>query len=57
MIMFLVTITMGNEAMQTPEDVASALRTVANKLESGTLDGSVKDVNGNTVGQFSFSEE
>ena len=50
--MFKLSITMGNDAMQTPEDVAAALREVASKMEDGHDEGSIRDVNGNKVGTF-----
>jgi hypothetical protein len=49
---FTVKIYLGNDAMQTPEDVADALRRVAEQLENGTTEGSIRDINGNTVGSF-----
>jgi hypothetical protein len=57
--MFKLTIELGNEAMQTPEDVAEALQAVARELErlSGSwpragAEGKIRDVNGNTVGKW-----
>ncbi len=54
---FNLRIELGNAAMQTPEDIADALRSVANKLESGNTEGSIRDLNGNTVGEFKIEEE
>lgn len=52
---FSLKITMGNDAMLTPEDVAAALRAVAKRLEDGNgQGGNIRDLNGNTVGNFSF---
>lgn len=51
---FVLTIELGNDAMQTPEDVAHALGAVAIKLQHGTLSGNVRDWNGQTVGTFAF---
>lgn len=56
---FILKIKLGNEAMETPSDVAQALRETADKVErlfgrfpSCGCDGSLRDVNGNTVGEF-----
>lgn len=54
---FTVTIRLGNDAMQTQEDVARALRTVAAKLDTGETEGKIRDDNGNTVGEFKFNAE
>lgn len=56
MPIFTVEITLGNDAMLTAEDVAAALRTIANKLETGNHKGRVMDVNGNTVGSYCLPE-
>lgn len=50
---FTVTITTGNEAMRTNLDLAEALERVAERLRGGAWQGKIRDVNGNTVGQFS----
>jgi hypothetical protein len=58
-----VTITMGNDAMQTGEDLADALRRVAKEVEdlrmteahAERLSGRIRDVNGNTVGGWSVT--
>ena len=50
-------IDLGNDAMQTGEDVAEALRRIATKLErSGHESGLVMDLNGNKVGTWELSE-
>lgn len=49
---FRLNIKLGNAAMLTMEDVAQALRDVADKLDAGRDQGVVKDANGNTVGEF-----
>jgi hypothetical protein len=54
---FTLTIALGNDAMQTAEDVASALRATADYIEGtggwGHIDaGSVRDLNGNPVGEW-----
>jgi hypothetical protein len=52
---FTLTIEMGNAAMDTREDLASALEKVAEKLRNGRDGGSVVDENGNTVGTFELA--
>ena len=54
---FEIEIRGGNEAMRTTEDVAQALRQVAEKIAQGTLAGNVLDENGNTCGHFRFVKE
>ena len=50
---FNLKIEMGNDAMQTPEDVADALETVAAKMKnSGSRSGPIFDLNGNKVGTY-----
>jgi hypothetical protein len=57
---FRITITLGNDAMKTSEDVASALRVVAKHVDgydfaSKTLPGmvhAIHDLNGNRVGDW-----
>ena len=58
---FMLSITLGNDAMQDSGDVADALRRIANEIESdgwgtrcagGYTAQTVFDINGNTVGQF-----
>jgi hypothetical protein len=63
---FTLKIELGNDAMQTYDDIAAALRKVAARLNSGgntVIDedadlaitgGRIKDVNGNTVGEWSL---
>jgi molybdopterin synthase catalytic subunit len=51
---FTLTIKLGNDAMQTPQDVAEALESAAERL-MGALEffhGKLHDENGNTVGTF-----
>lgn len=50
--MFRLTIKLGNAEMQTPEDIAGALRDVADAVEQGRADGFVHDTNGNRVGSW-----
>ena len=54
---FTLRIKLGNEAMQTPGDVADRLLAVANRLNCG-LDrrsGKILDYNGNVVGEWGFT--
>lgn len=55
---FTLRITLGNEVMQTSEDVADALRTVANLLSYGMdrQSGKILDYNGNVVGEWGFTK-
>jgi hypothetical protein len=55
--MFKLEITMGNDAMQTPYDVAEALRDVLLPLDNGGTYGTVRDANGNVVGGWTLSED
>jgi hypothetical protein len=55
---FRVHIELGNDAMQTPTDVANALRAIATKLEDATIRDqgwSIRDENGHTIGSYGFS--
>jgi hypothetical protein len=50
---FTLRIDLGNDAMREPEDIADALRRVAQMIEnSHGAGGSIMDNNGNTVGKF-----
>jgi DUF917 family protein len=53
---FTLTIQLGNAAMQTGEDVAEALARVADSLQGGVQSGTIRDVNGNTVGSWDLPE-
>ena len=55
---FTLRITLGNEAMQTPEDVAANLRAVANQMDycMGRQSGKILDYNGNVVGEWGFTK-
>lgn len=55
---FELGIELGNAAMQEPEHVAAALRSVAQQLEdhARTGPGRIRDVNGNTVGGYGRGE-
>lgn len=54
---FEMEIRIGNEAMSTPEDLAWALRRVAERLACGQSDGVIHDVNGNSVGSWAIEED
>lgn len=56
--MFTLNIATGNEAMQDPADIADALRRLADRLEAihGWIgNGTIRDLNGNTVGSFALT--
>jgi hypothetical protein len=55
--MFTLNIDTGNDAMQTPADVADALRDVLLVLDNGGTYGIVRDTNGNTVGRWDLTED
>lgn len=57
---FMLTIEMGNDAMQRAEDVSDALQRLASYLdhegpEVMKMDGAIFDANGNTVGRWEVS--
>jgi len=54
---FTLTIELGNDGMQDPADVGHALDEIANELieRRFAVSGTVRDVNGNTVGRWEFS--
>jgi len=54
---FILKIEMGNDAMQTTEDISEALDRVKSKLKSGREYLTIVDKNGNTVGRYFFNEE
>jgi hypothetical protein len=43
-----------NDAMQTTEDIAEALDRVSQKLKNGAEYGTILDLNGNKVGEWSL---
>lgn len=53
---FELSIEMGNDAMQTSDDVADALEQVVKRMRGGDVRGSIRDLNGNTIGEFGFLE-
>jgi hypothetical protein len=50
---FVLTIEMGNAAMSDANDVAEALRELADHLQDDSA-GGIRDENGNTVGSWKF---
>ena len=54
---FEINIDLGNEAMETAEDVARALETVATRLrrQGDFFAGIIHDLNGNSVGEFGLT--
>lgn len=52
---FNLHIELGNDAMSSHDDIADALNEVAGRVVSGQEDGAIRDVNGNTVGNWSIS--
>lgn len=59
MTAFKLRIGLGGEAMETPEHVADALRDLADLLDGFATfsDGSIRDLNGNTVGRYELDDE
>lgn len=57
--MFRLEMWTGNDAFAygTPEEVATYLRAIADKLEAGVWSAPVRDVNGNTIGEYSLEVE
>lgn len=55
--MFSLAIEIGNSAMESPDDVARALRRLADELETSSAagNGRIRDDNGNAVGRWTFS--
>lgn len=53
---FNLKIILGNDAMNSPDDIATALADVAARMERGQENGTVMDLNGNTVGRFGFGK-
>jgi hypothetical protein len=54
---FRIRIAMGNAEMQNHHNLASVLHGVAARLDQGAQSGSIRDVNGNTVGRFWHDRE
>lgn len=50
---FTLTIRLGNEAMQDQTDIGAALRELGHNLHSAIdTNGTIRDLNGNTVGEW-----
>lgn len=57
MAKFTIDITLGNDAMQEPTDVAEALNDIAKMLnEHGFSRGAVIDSNGDRVGRYAYED-
>ena len=54
---FHISIALCNDAMQDKYDLALVLRDIASQIENDARTGRIKDVNGNTVGRFYFSND
>ena len=52
---FTLAITLGNDAMKTRTDINRALREVIAQNKRGVSGGIIRDVNGNTVGEWQVS--
>jgi hypothetical protein len=54
---FDVRITLGNDAMESANDVAAALRSIANRLDNEhATQGVIRDANGNAVGEWIYKD-
>ncbi|HET6329215.1 MAG TPA: hypothetical protein VFF76_00370 [Holophagaceae bacterium] len=53
---FKLSITLGNDAMQTSDDIATALERVAEHMRNGSDGGAIHDENGNAVGHFEVED-
>jgi hypothetical protein len=57
-VIFTLRIRLGNDAVQTPDDVAALLRKTADRLQLGhdlgTDTHTIHDLNGNSVGHYNF---
>ncbi|MEK6794903.1 MAG: hypothetical protein AABZ39_09010 [Spirochaetota bacterium] len=54
---FRLQIELGNDAMQSRNDILVALKNVAIRIIGGEDDGKIMDENGNTVGNFKITED
>jgi hypothetical protein len=54
---FTFELTLGNDTMKTPNDVARALVRIARVVEMGVRSGGIADDNGNAVGRFRLTGE
>lgn len=56
--LFKIEIALGNDVMQTPDDVSHALAVTAEKINAGELfSGAIHDANGNRVGTWWTEDE
>lgn len=53
---FHLDIYLGNDGMDSCDDIAEALLSVVNRLRAGKDSGKIHDVNGNLVGGFTITE-
>lgn len=53
---FKLEISLGNDAMQNERHVGEAVMGVGEAVKNGRMAGSVRDVNGNTVGTYWFED-
>lgn len=51
---FTPEIELGNEAMRTPSDISEALKWAAKLVDDGSDFGTIRDNNGNTVGEWAY---
>lgn len=52
-----IRLVLGNDAMNSPKDVAKALRDLADRIDwNNSLEVSVRDANGNKVGYSQFTK-
>ena len=52
--MFKLEIDTDNAAFEDPSEVPRMLREAAKKIEAGTMSGKLRDINGNTCGEWKF---
>ena len=58
MAQFVLKINMGNEGMKNDLDIAESLIRCANFIKTdGLMDSTIRDINGNNVGSWSFVGE
>ena len=54
---FTLEIQLGNDAVQTSADIAEILRRVSSQVSIADETDTIRDINGNTVGRWTFVEE
>ena len=52
-----ITIEVGNAQMETPVQIAAAVKGVSDKIVRGDTEGYIIDLNGNTVGSWEIAKE